>query len=437
MSLHYPEMNYSQAINILYDQLPMYQRVGKVAYKKDLTNTLRICQHLGNPQNKFKSILIGGTNGKGSSAHSLAAILQSAGYKTGLYTSPHLKDFSERIKVNGKAIEEMEVVDFVKTIQPFIGDIKPSFFEITVAMAFQHFAHQQVDWAIVEVGLGGRLDSTNVLTPQISLITNIGLDHQDMLGDTLEQIANEKAGIIKDQGQVVISEYQPSVAAIFEKKAKDCHASLHFASKTFTVKQNIFGDLEYTVDILKNGSAYMDQLHLDLTGDYHLKNLPGILNTVDLLRNNSVEIKDDHIRQGLSRVNPLTGLKGRWQIINVNPLTICDSAHNIDGLKCVFKQIAGIAHDQLYIIMGMVKDKDPKGILEVFPKEAHYCFCQAKIPRALDVKLLEEQASQMGLKGKVEPDVNEALKQVRRVAGKRDIIFIGGSIFVLAELKEL
>ncbi|MCZ6521222.1 MAG: bifunctional folylpolyglutamate synthase/dihydrofolate synthase [Bacteroidetes bacterium] len=430
-------MNYSQAINILYDQLPMYQRVGKVAYKKDLTNTLRICQHLGNPQNKFKSILIGGTNGKGSSAHSLAAILQSAGYKTGLYTSPHLKDFSERIKVNGKAIEEMEVVDFVKTIQPFIGDIEPSFFEITVAMAFQHFAHQQVDWAIVEVGLGGRLDSTNVLTPQISLITNIGLDHQDMLGDTLEQIAIEKAGIIKDQGQVVISEYQPSVAAIFEKKAKDCHASLHFASKTFTVKQNIFGDLEYTVDILKNGSAYMDQLHLDLTGDYHLKNLPGILNTVDLLRNNSVEIKDDHIRQGLSRVNPLTGLKGRWQIINVNPLTICDSAHNIDGLKCVFKQIAGIAHDQLYIIMGMVKDKDPKGILEVFPKEAHYYFCQAKIPRALDGKLLEEQASQMGLKGKVEPDVNEALKQVMRVAGKRDIIFIGGSIFVLAELKEL
>jgi len=281
------------------------------------------------------------------------------------------------------------------------------------------------------------LDSTNVLTPQISLITNIGLDHQDMLGDTLEQIAIEKAGIIKDQGQVVISEYQPSVAAIFEKKAKDCNASLHFASKTFTVKQHVFGDLEYTVDILKNGSAYMDQLHLDLTGDYHLKNLPGILNTVDLLRNNSVEIKDDHIRQGLSRVNPLTGLKGRWQIINVNPLTICDSAHNIDGLKCVFKQIAEIAHDQLYIIMGMVKDKDPKGILEVFPKEAHYYFCQAKIPRALDVELLEEQASQMGLKGKIEPDVNEALKQVMRVAGKRDIIFIGGSIFVLAELKEL
>jgi len=263
---------------------------------------------------------------------------------------------------------------------------------------------------------------------------NIGLDHQDMLGDSLEQIAGEKAGIIKDQGQVVVSEYQHSVAAIFEKKAKDCHASLHFASKAFKVKQNITDD---TVDILKNGNAYMDKLHLDLTGDYHLKNLPGILYTIDLLRNNSVEIKDSHIRQGLSQVNPLTGLKGRWQIINNNPLTICDSAHNIDGLKCVFKQINRLSHDQLYIIMGMVKDKDPRDILAVFPKEAHYYFCQAKIPRALDAKLLEEQASQLGLRGKVEPDVNDALKQVRRVAEKRDIIFVGGSIFVLAELKEL
>jgi dihydrofolate synthase / folylpolyglutamate synthase len=423
---------YRESVQYLYDNLPMFQRVGAVAYKKDLTNTLQLCEALGNPQTKFKSIHVAGTNGKGSTSHMLASILQSSEYRTGLYTSPHLKEFTERIKVNGQEVEQSFVADFVARIKPEIESIKPSFFEITVAMAFDYFARQEVDIAVIEVGLGGRLDSTNVITPVLSVITNIGWDHKDILGDTLQKIAYEKAGIIKKDIPVVVSERQPEVEDVFESKAQECHADISFASDTFAVTANG----EY-LRVFWNGKLIHDNLDLPLKGFYQHKNLPGVLKAVDVLRLNGFNISDHQLLSGLANVTTQTNLKGRWQKLQDAPLVICDTGHNVDGIREIVNQIASTKFDRLHVVLGMVKDKDIGDVLSVLPKDATYYFCQAKLPRALDATTLAQKAGEQGLNGIVIADVNEAKKVALENAEKTDMIFIGGSTFVVAEIVEL
>jgi len=420
--------DYSATLRYLYDNLPVFQRVGASAYKPDLTNTFKLCEALGNPQHKFKSVHIAGTNGKGSSSHMIAAILQSAGYKTGLYTSPHLKEFTERIRINGEEIDQSFVVGFVKRIKPSIEEIKPSFFEITVAMAFDYFAQQQVDVAVIEVGLGGRLDSTNVITPLVSLITNISYDHKDLLGDTLSKIAFEKAGIIKPHIPVVISEYQSEVIDVFKRKVEEEQALLEVASQRFVF------DGYHAFD---NGTIRLPDLNPQLKGNYQKKNIPGVLLTIEKLKTMGFLISDDHIQKGISQVTTLTGLKGRWQKLNDKPLMICDTGHNEAGISEIVTQIKTLSFKQLHMIIGMVKDKDITGVLHLLPKEAHYYFCQANIPRGMNAADLLEKAKVMGLKGEVVANVNDAIAQAKSVAGKEDLIFIGGSTFVVAEIEGL
>lgn len=424
-------MNYQETLAYLYNNLPMFQRVGAIAYKKDLTNTLLLCEALGNPHQKFKSLHVAGTNGKGSSSHMLAAILQSAGYKTGLYTSPHLKEFTERIKVNGAEISQDFVVDFVARMKPAIETIKPSFFEITVAMAFDYFAHEHIEVAVVETGLGGRLDSTNVITPCLSLITNISWDHMDLLGDTLPKIAGEKAGIIKAGVPVIVSEYQPEVADVFRSKVAETGSPLQFASE------------QYRVQAIQPGSFEVsDQDHtttytLELMGGYQKKNLAGVLATVDQLRSQGFAISAQALRGGLASTIRLTGLKGRWQTIGTNPLTICDTGHNESGILEILEQLKSIPYRHLHWVWGMVGDKDVNKILSLLPKEGHYYFCQASIPRAMPVESLREKAAHAGLRGEIIKDVNQALAQARLKSNPDDLILIGGSTFVVAELNDL
>jgi dihydrofolate synthase/folylpolyglutamate synthase len=427
---------YEDVLQYLYANLPMFQRVGSVAFKSDLSNTIALCEALDNPQRKFKSIHIAGTNGKGSTSHMLASVLQSAGYKTGLYTSPHLKSFTERIRVNGKEVSEQFVVDFVNRIQPVIERVKPSFFEITVAMAFDYFVHEQVDVAVIEVGLGGRLDSTNVITPELSLITNIGWDHTDLLGDTLEKIAAEKAGIIKKNVPVVVSEQQPGIADVFRSKAAAETAPLRFASDVYTVQ---FREEKGTVlfDALKNGKPAHTGIALPLQGIYQQKNLAGVLCAIDVLRQQGWKITDEQLVDGLMKVMSQTGLKGRWQKLGTNPLIVCDTGHNLDGVTQVVKQLQQLSYKRLFMVIGMVKDKDISGVLELLPKEANYYFCQASIPRALEAGILAEKARSTGLKGEVIANVNEAIQRARAKASAEDVIFIGGSTFVVAEIDGL
>jgi dihydrofolate synthase / folylpolyglutamate synthase len=410
----------------------MFQRVGAIAYKKDLTNTLQLCEALGNPQQKFKSIHVAGTNGKGSTSHMLASVLQSAEYRTGLYTSPHLKEFTERIKVNGQEVEKDYVVDFVERIKPEIEKIKPSFFEITVAMAFDYFARQQVDVAVIEVGLGGRLDSTNVITPVLSVITNIGWDHKDILGDTLQKIASEKAGIIKKDIPVVVSERQSEVEEIFITKAKESNAELSFASDAFQVNPD--GDL---LRVSWNGKLVYDNVNLPLKGFYQRKNLTGVLKAIDVLRMNGFNISDLQLLSGLENVTSQTNFKGRWQKLRDKPLVICDTGHNVDGIRQIVKQISATKFNTLHMVIGMVKDKDVQDVLSLLPKQATYYFCQAKLPRALDASILAEKAKEQGLTGSVIPDVNEAKNAAITNASPDDMVFIGGSTFVVAEIAEL
>ncbi len=427
---------YEDVLQYLYANLPMFQRVGSVAFKSDLSNTIALCEALDNPQRKFKSIHIAGTNGKGSTSHMLASVLQSAGYKTGLYTSPHLKSFTERIRVNGKEVSEQFVVDFVNRIQPVIERVKPSFFEITVAMAFDYFVHEQVDVAVIEVGLGGRLDSTNVITPELSLITNIGWDHTDLLGDTLEKIAAEKAGIIKKNVPVVVSEQQPGIADVFRSKAAAETAPLRFASDVYTVQ---FREEKGTIlfDALKNGKPAHTGIALPLQGIYQQKNLAGVLCAIDVLRQQGWKITDEQLVDGLMKVMSQTGLKGRWQKLGTNPLIVCDTGHNLDGVTQVVKQLQQLSYKRLFMVIGMVKDKDISGVLELLPKEANYYFCQASIPRALEAGILAEKARSTGLKGEVIANVNEAIQRARAKASAEDVIFIGGSTFVVAEIEGL
>lgn len=422
--------SYSQVLDFLYKQLPMFQRIGASAFKKDLSNTIKLCEFLGEPQHQFKSVHVGGTNGKGSSSHFLAAILQSAGYNTGLYTSPHLKKFTERIKINGHEISKRYVVDFINKVRPIVDEVQPSFFELTVAMAFDHFASQKVDIAIIEVGMGGRLDSTNLVMPEVSLITNISMDHQQWLGDTLEAIAGEKAGIIKNHIPVVISERQPKISSVFTERASKKSSEISFASDVYS------NSVEGNQYIFKRADKVY-KFSPQLLGSYQKSNLTGVLNTIELLNERGFTINEKAIKDGVENVVDLTGIKGRWQVLKESPKVICDVGHNEAGVHLIVDQLTKEEYDKLYIVWGTVEDKDIKSILSILPKHAYYYFCQATIPRAMDANELKSEANRAGLKGEVIKDVNTALKVALNTAGDNDLIFAGGSTFVVAELDQL
>jgi dihydrofolate synthase/folylpolyglutamate synthase len=426
-------MDYRQTLEYLFGMLPMFQRIGAAAFKKDLSNTLRLCKALDYPHLKFQSVHVAGTNGKGSSSHTLASVLQAAGYKTGLYTSPHLKDFTERIRINGQAISQQEVVDWVAKHKNLIEEIQPSFFELTVGMAFDWFASEKVDIAIIETGMGGRLDSTNVITPLVSLITRIGLDHTAFLGDTLPAIAGEKAGIIKPKVPVVISQRQEQVAHVFEEAAKKQNAAIYFAEDTYKSSWHSTGVL----NILKNEQPWLPEQPTDLKAQYYAANIPGILKVVELLNNQRFKISAESVAAGIRGVCSLTGLKGRWQVLSNSPLVVADVSHNPDGMQHLMLQVKNTDHKKLYILLGMVADKDVSSTLELLPKEAQYFFCRADIPRSMSAEALAEKAQQFNLQGVVVPDVNQALKQAREQAAAHDMVLITGSTFVVAEIHEL
>jgi len=427
-------MTYQETIDYLFHKLPMFNRIGAAAFKNDITNTVRLCEALDQPQQKFKSIHIAGTNGKGSTSHMLAAILQTAGYKTGLYTSPHLKDFRERIKVNGRQCDEQFVIDFTERIKPLIEEIEPSFFEITVAMAFEYFVQQEVDIAIIEVGLGGRLDSTNVIHPELSVITNIGWDHMNLLGDTLEKIAFEKAGIIKPHVPVVIGEISAESRPVFEAKASSVETSITFAQENQYVTGWKFDNNELSVEIANSKSDDRIKYALDLPGIYQTKNLLTVLEAVKQLNLKGWQLSHSVVQKALTQVKPLTGLQGRWEIIHRNPLVVLDVGHNIDGIKQIVEQIALSTYTSLHIIIGMVKDKEVEKVLELLPPHARYYFTNAHIPRAMDAKDLMEKAAHFSLKGNIYADVNIALQAALTHAQKEDMILVCGSVFLVGEL---
>ncbi|WP_341350730.1 folylpolyglutamate synthase/dihydrofolate synthase family protein [Sabulibacter ruber] len=430
-------MTYEQALDYLYQQLPMFHRIGNAAFKKSLDNILALTAALDNPQHKFKSIHVAGTNGKGSSSSMLAAILQAAGYKTGLYTSPHLKEFTERIRVNGEMISREKVAQFTQQHQELFEQVKPSFFEMTVALAFDYFVEQQVDIAVIEVGLGGRLDSTNIITPLVSLITNISYDHQALLGNTLPEIAGEKAGIIKAGVPAVISTTQSEVSAVFEKKAQETQSPLTFADQTFKIEYLESTGLNSLYTVYSGDQEYLEKLELSLLGNYQRFNLPGVLATVEELNRQGFQISEEHLREGLRKVQELTGLKGRWQVLGQNPLMICDTGHNVDGLREVIKQLIALKARQVHIVFGAVNDKDIQSVLRLLPVSYRYYFCQAQIPRALPVQQLWEEAQFAGLKGHAYPTVEDAVLAAKAFAREDEVIFIGGSTFVVAEIAEL
>ena len=429
-------MTYQETIEYLYQQLPVFHRIGKKAFKADLNNTIKFCEHLDNPQHKFKSIHIAGTNGKGSSSHFLASILQSAGYKTGLYTSPHLKSYTERIRINGVPIPENEVVSFVERNKYFLEELKPSFFEMSVGMAFEFFATEQVDIAIIEVGLGGRLDSTNIIKPLLSLITNISFDHTDILGDTLPKIAFEKAGIIKPNTPVIISERNSETEVVFTEKANNENAPIYFAEDYFKVVNFEEKNLLLEIDLIDLTTNQPFKIQSQLVGEYQLKNILGVLKTIDILNQLDFHISKNALLEGIKNVITQTGLQGRWQVLSKNPLMICDTAHNVAGISQVIRSLRKIQYEKLWMIMGFVSDKDVSGILELLPKEANYIFCEANIPRALNSKELLKQAKIFGLVGEEQKCVNDAINFVKSNAILNDLIFIGGSTFVVAEIPE-
>lgn len=402
-------MNYKETLEWLFNQLPVYQKIGRSAYKADLSNIIKLAAYLDNPHEKFKSIHVGGTNGKGSSSHMLASVLQEAGHKVGLYTSPHLKDFRERIKINGKMIPESSVVDFVENHQSFFTGNSLSFFEMTVGMAFDFFANEKVDIAIVEVGLGGRLDATNIITPEVSLITNIGIDHTSFLGNDLKSIAFEKAGIIKKETPVVISETQIELEEVFVKKAKSVNAQLFFADQ-----------------------GGLDIYETDLLGEYQQKNSKGIVEVINQLK--GFNVSDAVIKSGLKRVVKNTGLLGRWQILQEEPKVICDTAHNKEGLELTMRQLLNEPCEELRIVFGVISDKDLTTILPLLPKGAHYYFCSPDISRAMSVDVLYKEAIDAGLSGVKYNSVNEAFSASKNHSFPNDVIYVGGSTFVVAEI---
>jgi len=428
-------MNYQETLDYLYSKLPMFTRIGEAALKKDLHNTIALCAELGNPQDTFKTIHVGGTNGKGSTSHMLSAILQEAGYKTGLYTSPHLKDFRERIKINGQMIPEAVVTAFVEQQQEFITELQPSFFEVTVGMAFAYFAEEKVDVAIIEVGLGGRLDSTNIIHPELSVITNISLDHTNILGNTIAEIAFEKAGIIKAGVPAVMGERDPASEDIFIGKAAEVNTDLHFASKEVQIKSSDKDGEQLIVSITDAaGDTLFTDLALDLTGTYQLKNIRTVIAAVVQLRKIGYQISDQHIYDALKQVKALTGLQGRWQQIGSNPTVICDTGHNVAGIQEILQNIQQTPHQQLHMVIGFVKDKDISTILTMLPKKATYYFTEPKLERALPVAELAEKSAALGLHGQTVPDVQTALQTAKANAAPADLIFVGGSTFVVAEV---
>ena len=430
-------MTYQETIEYLYQQLPVFHRIGKSAFKADLDNTIKLCQHLDNPHKKFKTIHIAGTNGKGSSSHYLASILQSAGYKTGLYTSPHLKSFTERIRINGVPIPENNVISFVENNKEFLEELKPSFFEMSVGMAFEYFAQEQVDIAIIEVGLGGRLDSTNIITPVLSLITNISLDHTDILGDTIPKIAVEKAGIIKSNTPIVISERNTETQSVFEQKSELENAPIYFAEDFYKVENYEEKGLYLEMELLDFSTNSKIILFSQLVGAYQIKNILGVLKSVELLNQQDFSINSEAMYQGVKKVITNTGLKGRWQLLSNNPSVLCDTAHNVAGFLQVLNSIKKIKYQKLWMILGFVSDKDISGILELLPKDANYVFCQANIPRALDAIELSVIADKFGLVGEVIPEVNMAINKIKSIAEFNDLIYVGGSTFIVAEISEI
>ena len=430
-------MTYQQTLDYLFSRLPMFSRIGAAAYKADLTNTFKLCDFLGNPQLKFKTIHIAGTNGKGSVSHMLAAIIQTAGYKTGLYTSPHLKDFRERIKKNGEMADEAFVIDFTERIKPLVEEINPSFFEITVAMAFDYFAKQEIDIAVIETGLGGRLDSTNIITPVLSVITNIGWDHMNLLGDSLEKIAFEKAGIIKQGIPVVIGEVIPATQLIFEQTAKERNAPLSIASKKRQVMDWDWSKNELVAEVATEHTTDHKVYHLDLPGIYQTKNLLTVLEACSQLRQLGWKIDDLTIQTGLKHTKKITGLHGRWEIIHHSPLVVLDVAHNIDGIKQLIEQTEVTEHSQLHIVIGMVKDKEIEKVLTLLPKNAFYYFTKAQIPRAISEDELEQKAIAAGLHGDSFPEVNEAIEFALQHAHPDDMIVVCGSVFLVGEVNAL
>jgi len=402
-------MNYTQTLDYLFSRLPIYQRIGAAAYKADIGNIVAATKHLKNPHTKFKSIHIAGTNGKGSTAHMLASILQESGIKVGLYTSPHLKDFRERIKINGEMITQKQVVNFVKENQVFFEKMELSFFEFTVAMAFDYFAKQKVDIAIIETGLGGRLDSTNIIHPELAIITNISLDHTNLLGDTIENIATEKAGIIKNKTPVIIGRRQKETISIFKNTSKRKNAILIYASP----KKDYASDLK---------------------GEYQKENINTVITAIKQLQKQKWEITEDNIKYGLLKTVANTKLLGRWQTLTKNPQIICDTAHNEDGIKEIAKQLSNSKYEQLHIVFGTVDDKNLDIILPYLPKDAKYYFCNANIVRAMNAEDLEQKAAKYQLKGSIFPSVKEALKCAKVNANPKDLIFVGGSTFVVAEV---
>jgi len=404
-------MDYRETTAWMFAQLPMYQQQGASAYKEDLTNTLALCAHLGNPERKIKTIHVAGTNGKGSTSHMLASVLMEAGYKTGLFTSPHLKDFRERIKIDGREIPEQAVIDFISKNKPFLESRDLSFFEMTTGMAFDYFEKETVDIAVIETGLGGRLDSTNVITPVVSVITNIGFDHMAILGDTLGKIASEKAGIIKPGVPVVIGEYVAETRPVFERKATETNSEIYYAAERV--------DEDYPSD---------------LKGDYQFHNKKTVVQAVRILRKTGFKIDENALRSGLLHVVKNTGLLGRWQQLSDNPKVIADTAHNSHGLSRVMAQVRAQQYDNLHMVIGVVADKALDDILPIFPKDAVYYFCKPDLPRGLDAGMLREKAGVYGLYGEAYPSVADAYKAARRNAAPDDFIYVGGSTFVVAEI---
>ena len=423
-------MTYSETIDYLFNSAPLFQNIGKDAYKEGLDTTLKLDKHLGHPHQKFKTIHVAGTNGKGSCSHTLAAILQSAGYKVGLYTSPHLVDFRERIRVNGTPVSQEYVIEFVEQHRSFFEPLHPSFFELATAMAFRYFADQQVDVAVIEVGLGGRLDCTNIIHPDLCIITNISFDHVQFLGDTLAKIASEKAGIIKSGIPVVIGETTSDTKSVFKQKAIDEKAPILFAEEEKRL-------ISSTIDT-KGKRIYQTQDYTNLEGElsglYQEKNTNTLLCAIHILQTTGFHIKEEHVREGFAHVCSLTGLMGRWQKLQEQPTMICDTGHNKGGIQYIVEQLSHQTYRQLHIIIGMVNDKDISGVLSMLPKEAIYYFTKANVNRAMPESEVQQLARKFGLRGNTYPCVAEAVQAAREAANVEDFIFVGGSTFIVADL---
>ena len=427
-------MNYADTTNWMFNKFPMYQKIGAKAYKPDLGNITELLDFLGNPQNNFKTVHVAGTNGKGTVSHTLASIFQECGYKTGLYTSPHLLDFRERIRINGQMIPEQNVIDFIGNNKAKFEEMQLSFFEMATGMAFDYFAKEKVDIAIIEVGLGGRLDSTNVIKPELSVITNISLDHVNMLGDTLAEIAVEKAGIIKPNTPVVIGETQPETKDVFIKKAEECKASIYFADQIVDCDKIHVESLDYQkFDIWKDNELFIEAVEFPLLGYYQKKNLATVICAVEVLKEKfNIDKKD--IVNGLEFVVKNTNLMGRWQILSRQPLVIADTGHNVGGIKEIVMQLSDMSFRKLHFVLGCVNDKDIDGILHLLPHYAEYYFCKADIPRGLDANILAEKAAEAGLRGNVYESVQQAYNSALNNARFEDVVFIGGSNFTVAEV---